>query len=337
MQRQQQPQKQQKQQIGIAGEVRCVLRKADGTIKTDTGFQKNLVLDNGLDFFGETLGAADMMAYCVIGSGSSVPSASQSLLDAYVAGVMAAYTGDENEYGYTADGSGFYKISRTVMYEFTGLANQNVSELGLANRHTNSSDYGLRTRALIKDSLGVPTSMTPLDGEVLSVHYRLWQVFSTEDFAGQINIIDGKGGAIPYAYISRLGMAGASAHYAKSVGRKFVIGTESAYSNIYNGEIGEVQASPVGASIKLPSFTESDYVLGSYEKIITFKYPLSTVMDIRSVGLATASNGIGYRQIRYGSVADDSPIPKTAAETIEIPLKISWGRYEGALDEGAPE
>ena len=35
--------------IGVAGEFRCVVKKADGSIKTDIGYQKNLILNQGLD------------------------------------------------------------------------------------------------------------------------------------------------------------------------------------------------------------------------------------------------------------------------------------------------
>lgn len=38
--------------VGVAGEFRCVVTKADGTIKTDTGYQRNIILNQGLDFFG---------------------------------------------------------------------------------------------------------------------------------------------------------------------------------------------------------------------------------------------------------------------------------------------
>lgn len=53
--------------MGMSGEFRCVVKRADGSTKIDTGYQKNLILNQGLDFFGGSNGS-DMMAYCVIGS-----------------------------------------------------------------------------------------------------------------------------------------------------------------------------------------------------------------------------------------------------------------------------
>ena len=39
--------------IGMAGEFRVVVKRADGSTKIDTGYQKNLILNQGLDFFGD--------------------------------------------------------------------------------------------------------------------------------------------------------------------------------------------------------------------------------------------------------------------------------------------
>ena len=69
--------------MGMAGEFRAVVKRADGSTKIDTGYQKNLILNQGLDFFGGD-NSTDMMAYCVIGSGSSQPVYTQNKLDAIV-------------------------------------------------------------------------------------------------------------------------------------------------------------------------------------------------------------------------------------------------------------
>nr|WP_241879648.1 hypothetical protein [Psychrobacter sp. PraFG1]UNK06475.1 hypothetical protein MN210_08250 [Psychrobacter sp. PraFG1] len=35
---------------GFAGELRCIVKKKDGTTVQDTGYQKNMFLNTGLDF-----------------------------------------------------------------------------------------------------------------------------------------------------------------------------------------------------------------------------------------------------------------------------------------------
>ena len=64
---------------GMAGEFRCVVQKADGSIKLDTGVQKNLILNQGLEFFGGVNGSG--MNYCIIGTGNSTPTIHQTKLD----------------------------------------------------------------------------------------------------------------------------------------------------------------------------------------------------------------------------------------------------------------
>lgn len=70
-------------EVGIAGEVRCVITRADGSVKADTGFQKNLILNQGLEFFGGGKGTF-INTYCAIGSGNSTPTITQTQLDAYI-------------------------------------------------------------------------------------------------------------------------------------------------------------------------------------------------------------------------------------------------------------
>ena len=70
-------------EIGVAGEVRCVVTKAEGTVKIDTGYHKNLILNQGLDFFGGGKGSIINQS-CAIGAGNSTPLITQTKLDSYI-------------------------------------------------------------------------------------------------------------------------------------------------------------------------------------------------------------------------------------------------------------
>lgn len=63
----------------FAGEVRFVVEN-NGVKKLDTGFNKNIILNQGLHFFGGGNGG-DMMTYCLVGSGNSAPTVTQNQLD----------------------------------------------------------------------------------------------------------------------------------------------------------------------------------------------------------------------------------------------------------------
>ena len=137
--------------IGMTGEFRCVVKKSDGSTKIDTGYQKNLILNQGLDFFGGGNGS-DMMAYCVIGSGNSQPSYTQNKLDTALAGINGSDVSTKYDYNAATDGN-LYKTNKVRKYSFSDLNNVNISELGLASTYSNATTYFLCTRALIKDTI----------------------------------------------------------------------------------------------------------------------------------------------------------------------------------------
>lgn len=308
--------------IGIAGEVRCVITGADGTVKTDTGYQKNLILNQGLEFFGGGYGSF-INDRCAIGSGNSTPAITQTGLDAYIA--QAIGTDVVSDYTYTDTGDGMYRSWTQKKYRFTGLSNVNISEVGLVSTGTASTNYYLTTRALIKDNLGAPTSISVKTGETLDIYYKIYRVVDTRDKSFVINVLDGNGGSVPYNVVIRpaemvsIGYIGV---WAK--------GLNNVATYAYTGELGGVTSKPL-----LPK--------GSYANTASLSAytPQSYKLRIQStLGLADA-NGT-FRSIyieslfspfqaRFGRVSDDAPLTKTSSDTLVIPLEFSWGRYEGAL------
>lgn len=308
--------------IGMAGEFRCVVKKSDGSTKIDTGYQKNLILNQGLDFFGDGKGT-DMMAYCVIGSGNSQPIYTQNKLDTAITGVVGSVASYKYDYDAARDGN-LYKTNKVCKYSFTGLNNVNISEVGLASNYSNTTTYYLCTRALIKDSQGNPTTITVLSGEILEVYYKLWAIYDTTDKTGQINVLDGAGNQVPYNYKARLMKVGDTAYsgYVNSLSRDW----KKQY--LYSGDLVAIAGTPSGELYSSASLQVSTYVLGSYKSVYSFEVATSAGNGkIRTYALEV----LGYWQIRFGSVADDSPITKTSTQTLSIPVEFSWGRYEGAL------
>lgn len=322
--------------MGMAGEFRCVVKRADGSTKIDTGYQKNLILNQGLDFFGGGNGG-DMMGYCVIGSGNSQPVYTQNKLDTAITGVSGANFSTKYDYDAARDGN-LYKTNRVKKYSFSGLNNVNVSELGLASTYSNATTYFLCTRALIKDSLGNPTTITVLSGEILEIYYKLWIVYDVTDKTGTLNLLDGVGGSTAYNYIARLAGVGGtniggSAQYGNNtVGLTLSEGAGNNSHSVGNGGIGAITGAPTGTEsvyISSSSVSTATYISGSYKRQITWSLSISQAnFAIRSAIFYTK---MGFWQIRFGSVANDSPITKTNTQTLSIPVEFSWGRYEGAL------
>ena len=303
--------------IGMAGEFRCVVKKSDGSTKVDTGYQKNLILNQGLNFFGGGNGE-NMMDFCIIGSGNSQPSYTQNKLDVAIAGAVGADFSSKYDYDASRDGN-LYKTNKVRKYTFDSLNNVNISEVGLASEFSSSIDYYLCTRALIKDTQGVPTTITVLSGEVLEIYYKLWQVFDTTDKVGTINLLDGVGGSVAYNYSSKV-----VTDTQESVN---YFGKTAIFTNRWYALYPSTDDSTPSYSSP-NTYQYSEYVNGSYKIVVTF--PLGIDDANGNIRLMTIPS-FSLWQIRFGSVADDSPINKTSIQTLSIPIEISWGRYEGAL------
>lgn len=313
--------------MGMVGEFRCVVKRADGSTKIDTGYQKNLILNQGLDFFGGNNGS-DMMAYCVIGSGNSQPVYTQNKLDTAITGVGGADFSAKYDYDAARDGN-LYKVNKVNKYSFSGLNNINISEVGLASNYSNTTTYYLCTRALIKDSQGNPTTITVLSGEILEIYYKLWAVFDTTDKTGQINLLDGVGGSVAYNYRCRLANVGDRLYGVIGRPIDFIVNGNSAYLYYNNTDITAINSSPSGNSVPVSSSTVNPYNRGDYKKTYNLTYSINQANGkVRT--LLPYMFGMMW-QIRFGSVADDSPITKTSTQTLSIPIEFSWGRYEGAL------
>lgn len=321
--------------MGIAGEVRCVVTKADGTITTDTGYHKNLILNQGLDFFGGLNGGA-INTTCVIGSGNSAPAVTQTKLDVFVAltdGVDAT-----SSYEYVDKGDNLYRMWEQKRYRFTGLANVNISEVGLASQGTTSVNYYLTTRALIKDAQGAPTSISILSGETLDIYYKIHKVVSTSDSHYEFNLLDGSGGSVAYNAVVRPIMVGTSVW-------RDITGVATQFNRIWslkfnftNQDLSLLTYRPEEDQSVFGTVLGSagDYTPGTTKIVLTFSLSLNQGnTNIRVFSLMNGSEGVAYPffpfQIRFGRVSDDAPITKTANDTLTIPLEISWGRYEGAL------
>lgn len=312
-------------ELGVAGEFRCVVRHADGTVKTDTGFQKNLILNQGLDFFGGGRGSSIGMS-CVVGSGNSSPVVTQTQLDAVIA--ISNGMGATSDYSYTDKGDGLYRMWVQTQYIFTGLNSVNISEVGLVSQGSISSYY-LTTRALIKDSFGNSASITVLTGESLDIYYKIHKVVSTIDEVTTVSMLDGSGGSVPYNLKLRPSYVGGSAWASVD---SPVLEPASGRYDYSTQDLYIMTAYPSGGTEVEGSFKLSAYTPSSYKIVATVNFGLNSAnVSIRKIQPNTSWFYFYPFQLRFGSVANDSPINKTNKKTLSIPIEISWGRYEGEL------
>lgn len=181
------------QKLGLSGEFQVIVRRADGSIKFDSGMQPNLILDNGIKHYlglpmvnsagkQQTGHKNGFMNHCYVGTGNKQPAIGDVALQNMVARhVVSRDWTHGTEQPDTGLHEGFVKLWKRGKYVFDNINNQNITEVGLATWYGNetidtvayNNVYTLVTRALIKDSRGTPIAVTVLQGEILEVVYQI--------------------------------------------------------------------------------------------------------------------------------------------------------------------
>ena len=315
-------------QVGLHGEVKVIVKRADGTVRLDTGFFPNVITNLGLDALGNN---HNLFHYCAVGGGNSTPLNTNTKLDNFLA--VGSQISSETKYDYDpVRDTEFYKCSKTVGYRFTGLDNKNISEVGLVS-DARPELHSALTRTLIKNSAGEPTVITVLSGEILELQYRLWQVFDLKDKDQVVTaMIDGV--EVPVNVKIRLAGVGGtniggSWNYGEAVGRGITYQSNNALQ-FGTGEIGGITGQISGNSVEYHiGMGWEAYQPSTYKRKFYVNTPITeAVHPIRSFLFFT---GLGAYQVRFGTVGGDLPIDKTNQDILQLGFEMSWGRYEGVI------
>ena len=312
-------------QVGLYGEVKVIVKRADDTVRLDTGFFPNVITNLGLDAIGND---NDLFNFCAVGGGNSKPLNTNTKLDNFLAAGSRISSESKYDYDPVRD-TEFYKCSRTVGYRFEGLDNKNISEVGLVGDYA-SGQHPAYTRTLIKNSAGEPTVITVLSGEILELQYRLWQVFDVKDKDQVVTaMIDGV--EVPFNVKIRLagvgGNLGGSWSYAAVVGAHLTFQGNN-YHQFGTGELGEITGQNSGLA-DIINLSWEAYQPSTYKRKFYVNASITdAVHPIRSFLFFT---GLGAYQVRFGTVDGDLPIDKTKQDILQLGFEMSWGRYEGVI------
>ena len=313
-------------QVGLYGEVKVIVKRADDTVRLDTGFFPNVITNLGLDAIGND---HNLFTYCAVGGGNSKPLNTNTKLDNFLA--AGSQISSESKYDYDpVRDTEFYKCSRTVGYRFEGLDNKNISEVGLVGDYRPEL-HSAFTRTLIKNSAGEPTVITVLSGEILELQYRLWQVFDVKD-KDQVVTATIDGVEVPFNVKIRLagvgGNLGGSWSYAAVAGAHLTFQGNN-YHQFGTGELGEITGQNSGGLTNVYGLSWEAYQPSTYKRKFYVNASITdAVHPIRSFLFFT---GLGAYQVRFGTVNGDLPIDKTNQEILQLGFEMSWGRYEGVI------
>lgn len=300
----------------LAGEYRMVVTRADGT-EQDTGWFDNLVLNSGLDRIGNATSNFYVITNAQVGTGTSAPAATQTALDAWVAGSASSTSSSS----ITNSGAPNYETTRAWTFTFAqGAVVGNITEIGVGWA-TNGS---LFSRARILDNLGSPTSITLVALDQLTVYYRLKITPLVTDMTGTVVI-----SSVSYPYTARVSnagtfgnatwlFAGAQAGWSGSVvgiygsaGQTFAAGSV----------LGAITGSPTLSSGSTGTVAAGPYTAGTFYRDDVWTWNATqgnATGGIQCIVFPFAFSSVNF-QYRFSTV-----IPKTNTNTLSLTTRISW-------------
>lgn len=269
----------------------------------------NLVLDSGLDYLG--VSGQTVNGACRVGAGSTPPANGQTAL---VSQIAATTTVIGSTLSYQNSTLPFYSQAGSTFRFAAGAATGNIAEIGISPATTGN----LFSRALVLDSLGNPTTITVLAGEILDITYQLRIYVPTSDVSGTLTL-GTEGGS--YNFTSRaIGFVSPSNWNPQSNQGPSVNSTP-----IYTKESQSLDAVTTlrqgsGSSGGTVPIT-STYVNGNYYKDFTIN------LDVSNANYAT---GMGWLSVGLSSCAYQvsfSPkIPKINTKKFTMVMRVSWAR-----------
>jgi hypothetical protein len=294
--------------VGLAGKVKLVAVNAEtGEERLLADWFDNLITDAGLN----RMGSGAFGDYCLVGSGSTPPTVSDTALGNYI----ATHSTYELTVG-AATSAPYYGWER-FKYRFAqGAAAGNISEVGIGWSATNQN---LFARTLVKDSGGSPTTVTVLANEFLDVFHEIRVYAPASDVTSQVTIAGVVHDTIVRPSYVTDGDPGRWRPFrAQAIGIGAYIST-----NFYSGAIGAQTSGPTGGlGGSSPSVVESAYVQNSLKRTAVI-----------SAGLDSSNTAGGIRSLQFGTVGMGSwqvqftpTIAKDNTKTLSLTVEVSWAR-----------
>lgn len=181
--------------VGLAGHYTLYKGKAGGPRQKVAEFD-NLITDLGFEEWVAAFGraqAALLGTYIAIGTGTTSPQVTDTTLASWSRATNVFITGPSDQ---AVPGNPAYRASFLARRFNAGTLSGNYTELGVSSGNLSSSP--IRSRALIVDGAGNPTSITVLSDEYLDVVYEMRAYRVCEDTVGTLTV-----NAVNYNYVAR--------------------------------------------------------------------------------------------------------------------------------------
>lgn len=299
----------------MSGRFNLVVRSSDGYIKRQTGFFDNIITNYGLN----RIAVGPVFNGCTVGTGNTPESASDVTIQNYVARTATTAPGGSAT-PFSGGGDEPYHAGASVTYRFPqGSATGNLTEVGIIALYSESDNYPLWSRTLIKDESGNPVTLTVLPDEILDVVYEA-RIYPQQNYTSGSVILNSD------SYDYRVGMSfqnGSKNGYAFLFGL-FRQGQESSYTRTtYSGPLS---AAPNYAATGSATSSGTGGILGvynpgSFSRSIKFTIPPGSATGlIRSIAFELSPFSPSY------SLEFTPAFNKTAPLELSVTLIVAWGR-----------
>lgn len=304
--------------IGQEGYFRLEAVKRSGRVSReitfrDTGFFQNLILDQGLNGFGN-VNANALYARFQVGTGTSTPSVNDTQLVSPVGPIMNSIDAGRDA-GVAPDY--FSAQNMTATSAVGAFGNANLTEIGIGG----SSLESLFSRALIVDAAGNPTAFPIQSDEQLRVTYQLRLYPPLEDAEFDVDV-----SGMRHVIVRPLGVSSINSWspVSSNVSQVNVGLTDSSNNAFFDGGLsGITEQVPQGATVSgsnSSALTLHPYNAGSFKR-----------GHRRTWGAGNGnSNQFRTHRLSYNccqfQVQYDPPLAKNSEQTMFLEYEIAWGR-----------
>ncbi len=298
----------------ISGTYEISVYGSDGKLKTHIPEFKNLIVDQGMDRFGNNAGSG-WGIYAFAGSGNATPANGNTTMQSFL-GETNDVVSDQAESTYTTPR---YVVHKRIYAFAIGAVVGNVAEVGVGWK-PDASTRLIFSRALTVDGGGTPTTITVLSTDQFVLTYRLYVKVPDADVP--FTYTDG---ATTYTVNARPLFAAAANGYANLGG-----GFWGASSSLTDAAIKETDILPAidgtwstSGQFSSASYTPPAYINGS------FKQTLQAVFAGSGGNFATGVGSVRF-YTRDGAgrwMFNFSPkIPKVAGQSLILTFELTWAR-----------
>jgi|SRR5690554_478906 len=314
---------------GVRGIFKKIEVLKNGVVKKEYTPFNNIILDTGLVNLGSNLYP---FRYMVVGASNVEPLPTDTTLGSKFGGSAEAPTnGLQGAWGWDALEN---YISTSFVFTFgVGTTTGNVSEIGVG---PNSNGTNLTSKALVRDEMGNPTTVTVLSDEQLRVTYEARMYIDTADV---VQVFDGTTVTIRPANLGISSDTSGGRHW------NFYTVRPSGFSNtppfnsslvdsnssnvagllLYTGSLGPITGEPTGLFSNLNARTYITKTFSAANLEVSNKLVLPT-------GAGNNASGIGAILIATGGtvwqIGFSPNLMKDSLSRLEYELAFSWGRHE---------